>query len=49
MEKAVIGHVEALSLKDNSTCIEGCVETNGNYKDFNIHKDLFSATFTDML
>ena len=47
MEKAVLGQVEALSLKDNS--IEVCIETNGNYKDFNIHKDLFSATFTDML
>ena len=45
METTVRGQVEALSVKDNS--IEVCVEINGNYKDFNIAKDLFVAEFTD--
>ena len=45
METTVRGQVEALSVKDNS--IEVCVEINGNYKDFNIAKDLFAAEFTD--
>ena len=46
MESAVRGQVEALLLKDNS--IEVCVETNGNYKEFNIPNDLFSAEFNDI-
>ena len=45
METVGRRQVEPLSLKDTS--IEVCLETDGNYQDFNIPKDLFSAEFTD--